>query len=515
MKRRFSKVLSVILCLFLLTATASVAFAAGSVADIVISDAAGLAALAEDPAAYAGKTIVLDQNIDASEIEELVPIGTEDVPFSGRFDGQGHTIDGIDFYGEDNYAGLFGYVKDAVITDFVIANAEYQHAFYNYANFAYVGAVVGYADHSTISKITTVDTKMSTGANAGGIAGTIVNGSVVEDCVSGSAVTVNAGSNGGGIVGEVVNSEVNRCINTAAVKGANQKNVKNVAGIAGKVTDGTVSHCLNSGAVSSSILTQTAGTSSGVAGIVGLVAGTSTVAFCGNAGTVNCTTDCSGVIASVSGSATVSFCYNAGATTCGGNYKDSSYAVAPAAAVIENCVAVSDTVTADAMKSADAYEGWDFDAVWYTPGNYHGYAYPVLRDCNFHSMEKEVTAPTCTSDGVTVYTCSDMTCGFSYFEEGEKALGHDYSILVSTKEANCTYEGEKTYKCSRCQQENPEKEILPVDPDKHVDENQDNICDICEKTIKEEEVKKSFFQRVIDFFKRIFDWIKRLFTGQL
>lgn len=517
MKRRFSKVLSVVLCLFLLTATASVAFAAdpGTTADVVISDAEGLAALSADPAAYAGKYIVLDQDIDALELDEIVPIGTEDAPFSGTFDGQGHAIEGIDMYGETGYAGLFGYVKNAVITDFAIVDASYKQANYNYANFTYVGAVAGYADHSTISKITTSGSKLQSGANAGGIVGAAVNGSVVEDCVNGCTVTLNAGTNGGGIAGSVINSEVRRCINNAAVKGANQKNVKNVAGIAGNVADGTVSHCLNKGAVSSSFVSQASGTSSGVAGIAGAVSGAGKVEYCGNAGSVTSNTDCSGVAADVTGSATVRFCYNASSLFCNANYKSVSYTIAPEAAADNTSFGVNDTLTADAMKSADTYEGWDFDAVWYAPANSHGYAYPTLRDCNFHTFTKTVTAPTCTSDGVDVYTCSDKQCGFTYSEKTEKALGHDYSVLVSEKAANCTYEGEKVYKCSRCQQENPEKTVIPVDPDAHVDADQDNVCDLCEKTIKQEEVKKNFFQKVIDFFKRIFDWIKRLFTGQL
>ena len=125
-------------------------------------------------------------------------------------------------------------------------------------------------------------------------------------------------------------------------------------------------------------------------------------------------------------------------------------------------------------------------------------------------------APTCTANGKIEYQCEDDQCSFrtSEEEEGTK-LGHDYSILVSTKPSNCTYEGEKTYKCSRCNQENPEKVIVPVDPDAHIDADGNNICDICEKTIKQEEEQKNFFQKIIDFFKRIFDWIKRLFTGQL
>ena len=514
MKRRFSKVLSVILCLFLMTATVSIAFAADGApqnADVVISDAEGLAALSADPAAYAGKYIVLDQDIDVNDMDDsFETIGTEAAPFSGTFDGQGHVISNVEPYAEEGYVGLFGYVKDAVITNFTITGAIYDQADYEYEAFDYIGAVVGYADNSVISKITTEESGIEAGAKAGGIAGAIVNGSVVEDCVNGCTVTLNGGNNGGGIVGEAVDSDILRCINTADVNGGSYKNA---AGIAGVVSGGKVSHCLNSGAVSSEIIQQSAGTSSGVAGIAGSVSD-STIEFCGNAGSVTNYTDCSGVAAAVSGNVTVSYCYNAVSPMCGGNYKTSSYTIAPAAAAIDHCVGVDDTVTSEAMKSAAAYEGWDFDTVWYTPGNYHGYAYPVLRDCSFHAIERTVTDPTCTSDGIIVYTCT-KNCGFSYTEEGEKKLGHDYSILVSEKAANCTYEGEKTYKCSRCQQENPEKEIIPADPDKHVDADQDNVCDICEKTIKEEEVKKSFFQKVIDFFKRIFDWIKRLFTGKL
>lgn len=61
-----------------------------------------------------------------------------------------------------------------------------------------------------------------------------------------------------------------------------------------------------------------------------------------------------------------------------------------------------------------------------------------------HSYTSTVVAPTCTSQGYTLHTC---TCGSSYKDSYTAALGHDYQI---------TYEGTSAqahtvqYTCSRC-----------------------------------------------------------------
>ena len=522
MKRRFSKVLSVILCLFLLTAMVSVAFAAdpalpgaGTQQDpYVISDGDGYFEVVDNFSAYADKFIALGCDI---EMDGLLPIGTQDDPFCGTFDGRGFTISGFRAPAMESGLGLFGYTRGATIKDVIIKDAQYDTATDEYDFLKYVGAVVGFADSTTISNVRTENCVIDAGEAAGGIAGVIVNGSIVEDCVNDCSVTLNYGPVGGGIVGKAENSTVRRCINLAEIDGGSQKNI---AGIVGSLENSVVSHCLNNGAIHTSVGSQADGTSSGVAGIVGTVVGNdNTIEYCGNAGSLTCNTDCSGVAAAVSGNVAISYCYNASDRGCGQNYISSSYPVAPVAA--ENCIAVGENgVTAADMKSETAFDGWDFDELWWSPGSgsCHGYAYPMLQDCNLHVMVEsdQKIAPTCTANGKIEYQCEDDQCSFrtSEEEEGTK-LGHDYSILVSEKPSNCTYEGEKTYKCSRCNQENPEKVIVPVDPDAHIDADGNNICDICEKTIKQEEEQKNFFQKIIDFFKRIFDWIKRLFTGQL
>ena len=60
-----------------------------------------------------------------------------------------------------------------------------------------------------------------------------------------------------------------------------------------------------------------------------------------------------------------------------------------------------------------------------------------------HSYESVVTAPTCTAEGYTTYTCS---CGDTYTADKVAALGHTYTSVVTAP--TCTAEGYTTYTCS-------------------------------------------------------------------
>ena len=60
-----------------------------------------------------------------------------------------------------------------------------------------------------------------------------------------------------------------------------------------------------------------------------------------------------------------------------------------------------------------------------------------------HSYNAVVTAPTCTEDGYTTYTCD---CGDSYVADEVKAAGHSYEAVVTAP--SCTEDGYTTYTCS-------------------------------------------------------------------
>ena len=64
-----------------------------------------------------------------------------------------------------------------------------------------------------------------------------------------------------------------------------------------------------------------------------------------------------------------------------------------------------------------------------------------------HAYTAVVTAPTCTEQGYTTYTC---TCGDSYVDDFTDALGHDWDDGVVTLEPTVTTDGEKTFTCSMC-----------------------------------------------------------------
>ena len=62
-----------------------------------------------------------------------------------------------------------------------------------------------------------------------------------------------------------------------------------------------------------------------------------------------------------------------------------------------------------------------------------------------HNYNAIVTAPTCTSEGYTTYTC---TCGSSYVSDRVGTANHTYSSTVTSP--TCTAGGYTTYTCSAC-----------------------------------------------------------------
>ena len=66
---------------------------------------------------------------------------------------------------------------------------------------------------------------------------------------------------------------------------------------------------------------------------------------------------------------------------------------------------------------------------------------------NGHAHESVVTAPTCTEDGYTTYTCH---CGDSYVADEVEKLGHDMDEWGVILDPTCTEDGTKRADCTRC-----------------------------------------------------------------
>lgn len=135
--------------------------------------------------------------------------------FTGHFDGDNHKI--YNFKMDSNqYTGLFGYISGATIKNLVIEGVSYDATRSN----TYVGALAGYAKHSTISnvKINNVDISHSgqttTFGYVGGCIGLAEN-SIISNCnlTNVKIVTPNARLKMyvGGFVGENKNSRITDC----------------------------------------------------------------------------------------------------------------------------------------------------------------------------------------------------------------------------------------------------------------------------------------------------------------
>lgn len=112
---------------------------------------------------------VLMNDIDLKNAE-WTPIGTKDMPFSGKFDGKGHTISGLNYSGE--YAGLFGYMNGGTISNIRLADSSF-------ANGTVSGGVCAVNNGGTIENCA-VDNVAVSGGTAGGICGQ--NSGTITDC---------------------------------------------------------------------------------------------------------------------------------------------------------------------------------------------------------------------------------------------------------------------------------------------------------------------------------------------
>lgn len=213
--------------------------------EYIISSAEQLKALSELVDAgesFAGKTVYLRNNIDASH-SLWFPIGTLLKPFSGTFDGNGYCITVGNMHSGE-LGGVFGFVASATIRNLAVSVVG------DLSGIQTVGSVVAHVDSSSViencshvSVLKAVNVPV-----VGGIAG-ISEGKIRSCCNKGDIVSVNADVNVlGGIVG-VSAGIVLHSYNESLIMGTNV-----CAGIVGKdMADGQTSQivkCHNSGKVS-------------------------------------------------------------------------------------------------------------------------------------------------------------------------------------------------------------------------------------------------------------------------
>ncbi|MCD8378473.1 MAG: hypothetical protein LUB59_06775 [Candidatus Gastranaerophilales bacterium] len=232
---------------------------------------------------------------------EWTPIGSYSNPFTGTFDGNGHTISNYTISTENNGSGLFGCTDGATITNVIIENAIISSTGED------AGALIGCAYDTTVSNCV-VSSSVSGQSYVGGAIGCAI-GCTITNCSSSSNVSASGSYNSstntitsdgfaGGFAGYVSNCTIDNCSSSGTVSALTY-----AGGLAGCVSNCEITNSDSSSNVS---------VSSARAG--GLIGGAyqSVVSSCYATGDVSGPTQIGGFIGSNGETSTISNCYATG-----------------------------------------------------------------------------------------------------------------------------------------------------------------------------------------------------------
>lgn len=221
-----------------------------------------LEALSDSPGDW-GAHFLQAARIDASETQTWPdggwsPIGfhddTDPKPFTGTYDGNGHTIDRLYINRDDeDVQGLFGYISGttAVIQNLGVTNV-------NFTGRQGVGGLAGgIEDGSSIKNSFTTGEVAGTDSWIGGLVGALMGGSI-ENSYSSSSVS--GGNFVGGLVGIADETIIINSYSTGIVWGGEY-----LGGLAGALEHSTIENSFSAGEIK--------GVDQHIGGLIGLLAG--------------------------------------------------------------------------------------------------------------------------------------------------------------------------------------------------------------------------------------------------
>ena len=440
----------------------------------------------------------LTANIELTEA--WTPMGSQKQPFTGSFDGDGHSITGMSITFDSNdksvgapYLGLFGYVKGTADKKAEIKNLMLSGKLditENYRNsFAYSGGLVGGAEYVSFTDITTnvaVTAKKGSApypwSYVGGFAGTVKNADFLR-CVNNGTVTTD-GDYVSGFAAKSETTTYTACANNGAITARTK-----VGGFGAEVKSTKATDCGNTGAIS---LVEYGTGKQAIGGLFAEIRYGSALTRCYNTGAV--TGDCyvGGLVGSVgsssdatNGPSYIVDSYNSGAITghsdkyyCGigglVGKLDASSSRTYEQSYVHNCYNVG-TVTDLGLKtinagaaiglmhadySTDSY--LEVENVYYLACGLEGLGKMNYSTMHDPSVFAEMTAEAMkASDFVTKLGASfkaDGTCmqkvnsGYpvlTWQQLGEGQSEHTFKV-TATVDATCTEAGSKTYTCTAC-----------------------------------------------------------------
>lgn len=258
MKRKISKLLSLLLAAVLLPSLATpAALAAGSADVVYLRTAEDLAELSKNCTLDSwsqGKTVYLEADIDLTGTD-FAPIPT----FGGTFEGQGHTISGLSLTGSGNVRGLFRYIQPSgVVRDLSVEGwidpTDRKNTLGGIAG-SNQGLLSNCSFHGTVRGADYIGGLVGTNESTGQIINCTFSGAVTGEHYVGGI----AGQNGGSIIrcansGSINTTEVDAELNLDNLNQEQLNAAENVpvctdiGGITG-FSSGILQSCVNTGAV--------------------------------------------------------------------------------------------------------------------------------------------------------------------------------------------------------------------------------------------------------------------------
>ncbi|OUP28322.1 GLUG motif-containing protein [Faecalibacterium sp. An192] len=199
-----------------------------------INTSEGLQKLVEDlnwPEANTILSVNITLNCDVTLDDTWIPIGTEQNPYTGAFDGGKHTISGLSVSSSDDYVGLFGYIQGGTVQNLTLDNPNVKSTytsvttgedFGDTTSIGYVGAVAGTNNGGIIENCHITGGTISAIADASCVGGVVgENGGSVTGCSSTGNVTATGSGDtfAGGVVGQNNGGSVTACCSTSSVSG--------------------------------------------------------------------------------------------------------------------------------------------------------------------------------------------------------------------------------------------------------------------------------------------------------
>ena len=227
--------------------------------------------------------------------EKWTPIGENTAnPFTGVFDGQGHTISGLNVNvtsvpnttysyglfgvasgtveiknvtvkgtvsvknGSANLtgtAGVLGRCLDNKTTVTMTDVISYVDVSYESSDIGtYVAGLIGASQNGKITLLRCANLGAITGKSfaVGGLVGYLTSGSSIKECYNAGSVTQNKNDIAGGLVGKLDGGTIEDCYNNASVKACftSGRATGTAGGLAGNIDNGAIKNCYNAGEVS-------------------------------------------------------------------------------------------------------------------------------------------------------------------------------------------------------------------------------------------------------------------------